>query len=176
MIDSVPIIYSHKISYSGNHYAITIRPGFKVQALVGPFRIESVGDNVDVPSSSQPSDGKKRTNRPVRSIITGWVVSAGHTSMDKYTWRVRWSNCGKPCDHSARSLTVVNNDVDGSEHGIFERLLPADYLWKREELFAVFVSGRYESHLRMTPVQPSTSTAVGLVTGKWIFAFVFYTN
>ena len=127
----------------------TICPGFKVQARVGPFRIESLGDNFYVPSSSQPSDGKKRKTRRVRYIITGWVVSAGcHTSMDKHTWRVLWSNCGKMCDHLARSLTVVNNDVDGFEHGIFERLLASFRLfvekggaifrireWKIRELF-----------------------------------------
>ena len=153
----------------------TIRPGFKVQARVGPFTIESLGDNVCVPSSSQPPDGKKKKTRRVRSVITGWVVSAGRdTSTDKHSWRVLWSNCGKTCDHSARSLTVVDNDVDGFEKGIFERLLPSDYLWKKEQLFAIFESGRYESKLRMTPVQPSTSntyTADPLDEGKLKFAF-----
>jgi hypothetical protein len=158
----------------------TIRPGFKVQARVGPFSIETFGDNVNVPSSSQPSDGKKKQKRRVRSVITGWVVSAGRdTSTDKHSWRVLWSNCGKTCDHLARSLTVVNDDVDGFEKGIFERLLPSDYLWKKEQLFAVFASGRYESKLRMTPVvEPSTNTytADPLDEGKLKFAFIFYTN
>ena len=97
----------------------TIRPGFKVQAPVGPLSIETVGDKSA--AVSQPSDGKRKKTRRVRSVITGWVVSAGcDTSTDKHSWRVLWSNCGKTCDHSARSLTVVDNDVDGFEKGIFE--------------------------------------------------------
>ena len=152
----------------------TIRPGFKVQARVGPLSIETVGDkNAAV---SQPSDGKRKKTRRVRSVITGWVVSAGRdTSTDKHSWRVLWSNCGKTCDHSARSLTVVDNDLKGFEKGIFEHLLLSDYFWKKEQLFAIFESGRYESKLRMTPVVlPSTKTYSDV--GKLKFAFIFYMN
>ena len=116
----------------------SIHPGSKVQARVGPFCIESIGDKNGVPPSPQ-SSADKRTRR-VRSIIYGWgVVSAGlSTSNNKKSWRVLWANCGKTCDHPAMPLKVVNDNVHGFEMSLFERLLSSDYYMTTKELLTVF--------------------------------------
>jgi len=57
-----------------------IRPGFKVQARLWPFTLEQIGHKNGVPSTSKPSEGNPKRTRKVRSIITGWVVSAGSDS------------------------------------------------------------------------------------------------
>ena len=93
-----------------------IRPGFKVQARLGPFALEQIGHKNGVPSTSKPSEGNPKRTRKVRSIITGWVVSAGS---DSSKIRTLGGYFGLTCDHHVRSLTVVCNFILSFETAIF---------------------------------------------------------
>jgi len=130
-----------------------IRVGSKVMSNVGPFRIVTVGDKNGV-------TGKKKKTRNQRSPIHGWVVASGRPTSEKNSWRVLWSNCGKTCDHSASRLTVINDEVDGFEHDVFERLLPVDYFTTRKQLYSLMDRGNYQCLLRLEPLASST-TATG---------------
>ena len=123
----------------------SIRPGCKVEALVGPKRIVTVGDKIGIPFE------KEKRTRTARSIIQGWVVGPGCLSSPKNSRRVLWSNCGKTCDHPHSKLTVINDEIHSFEAGVFERLYPQDYFPSTKALYSLMDSGRFDCTLRVTP-------------------------
>ena len=135
----------------------SIRPGCKVEALVGPKRIVTVGDKIGIP----PSEKEKKT-RTARSIVQGWVVGPGRLSSPNNSWRVLWSNCGKTCDHPHSRLTVINDVVHSFEAGVFERLFPEDYFSLTKALYTLMDSGRFDCMLRVTP-----TTIPARITSKY---------
>ena len=134
----------------------SIRPGCKVEALVGPKRIVTVGDKIGIPSE------KEKRTRTARSIVQGWVVGPGRLSSPKNSWRVLWSNCGKTCDHPHSKLTVINDVVHSFEAGVFERLYPEDYFSSTKALYTLMDSGRFDCMLRVTP-----TTIPARITSKY---------
>jgi len=144
----------------------SIRPGCKVEARVGPKRVESIGDRIGI-----QSDGQKR-KRTTRSTIHGWVVGPGRLTSPKNSWRVLWSNCGKTCDHQHSVLTVINDEVHSFEAGVFERLFLEDYFPTTKVLYALMDSGRFDCTLRVTP-----TTIPARITSKYTsFLTEYYDN
>ena len=123
----------------------SIHPGCKVEALVGPKRIVTVGDKIGIPSE------KEKRTQTARSIIQGWVVGPGRLSSPKNSWRVLWSNCGKTCDI-----------VHSFEAGVFEGLYPQDYFPSTKALYSLMDSGRFDCTLRVTP-----TTIAARITSKY---------
>ena len=113
----------------------SIRPGCKVEARVGPKRVETIRDRIGIQSE------REKRKRTTRSMIHGWVVGPGHLTSPKNSWRVLWSNCGKTCDHQHTRLNVINDEVHSLEAGVFERLYPEDYFPTTKGLYSLMDSG-----------------------------------
>ena len=60
----------------------SIRPGCKVEAHVGPKRVEFIGDRIGIQSE------REKRKRTARSTIHGWVVGPGRLTYPKNSWRV----------------------------------------------------------------------------------------
>jgi len=132
----------------------SIRPGCKVEARVGPKRVETIGDRISIQS--------KREKRTTRSMIHGWVVGPGRLTSPKNSWRVLWSNCGKTCDHQHTRLNIINDEVHSFEAGVFDRIYPEDYFPTTKGLYSLMDSDRFDCTLRVTP-----TTIAARITSKY---------
>ena len=168
-----PPIHNHILSQNNIEPQIkrmpsSIRPGAKVQARVGPFQIQTTGDN-----NSLSQEPKKKTRR-VRSLLDGWVVGPGLATSQNNSWRVLWTVCAKTCDHSVKSLKLVSDASQRFDESIFGRLLPADYLPSTKELQKLIDNGRYNSTLNLSEPVANLNTA-SINSGK-LYYFILILN